>query len=109
MTRLTGAGFDRLSHAPVNRHDAHSEQLHTNFGGELKMPMPFHCLDEDRNEWWLQTLAADPIRRPPKPNKRLADIIAVIVIGQLQQLLSLIKSRFSLFKVRGDEPSSLGR
>jgi hypothetical protein len=61
-----------LMQRPVDRGGAHRLQARANLRRQLKMAVPFHRLDQDRHQR-PQPLAADPVRRFPDHDQRLAD------------------------------------
>src|SRR4051812_1639027 len=61
---------------PVHRRRAHRQKARADLGSELEMPVALHRLHENGRQRF-QALAADPVRRLPDHNQRLADSLVI--------------------------------
>src|SRR3954468_15370543 len=62
--------------SPVHGRRAHRQQARADLGSELEMPVALHRLHENGRQRF-QALAADPVRRLPEHDQRLADRLIV--------------------------------
>jgi hypothetical protein len=66
----------RLAQRPIHRRRAHRQQIRANLGRQLQVAVPFHRIDQDRNQR-PQPLAANAIGRFPHHNQRLAHRVTI--------------------------------
>jgi hypothetical protein len=70
-TRPSSRSASRFPQCPIHRRRTHRQQTRQHLWRQLKMAVPLHCRDQDRHQR-TQPLAADPVRRLPNHNQRLA-------------------------------------